>query len=652
MQSINGCYGVVMRRLLFIGMLWLMSAFQTHAISLSPLFSNHMVLQRDKPLRIWGQGPENHPVTIALLDQIYTTQTDTNGHWQVILPAHAAAGPFSLTISADETIAINDVYYGEVWIAGGQSNMEWKLKGDVIGNEQAIASAQQPLIRFFEVPDTLSPVLQSQLPASKWQVATPSTAGRFSAVAWFFALQLQKTEDVAVGIIESNWGGTPAEAWTDIDIVAATPGYEKEAAKVKAKTDWPELLAANEKQQQLKWQRINSPDKTMISHAAAVDYDDEHWQEIDLPNMGPLHHFVWLRKTFTLESVPTASITINLGTIRHSALIFINGQLIAKTHDDNAAPSTDSIHEIATQLLRTGKNVIVIRAANGNSNQVFIGKKQQMWVDIDGHKQPIEKKWRFSNSVEMPMPKVVNYSYTPSFLYNAMIYPLLPYTAQGVIWYQGESNINKHTYYQTLFSNLITNWRTRAQSPNMPFLFVQLAAYLPQQRLQPESAWAYLRDAQRQTLTLGNTSMAVAIDVGDADDLHPKNKRDVGERLWHLAANKIYGIPTVPTGPDFTHIELKQNEIKIYFDNAEGLKTTDNQAVEGFIIAGQDKVFRVAQAFIQGQTVVVSHPDISEPVAVRYAWADNPLANVINNVRLPAVPFRTDAWSASDVRKK
>ncbi|WP_240919884.1 sialate O-acetylesterase [Paraglaciecola sp. 20A4] len=629
-----------------------MATFQTHALSLSPLFSDHMVLQRDKPVRVWGEGPENHSITVTLLNQSYATQTDENGHWQVMLPAHAKAGPFSLTISANKIITINDVYYGEVWIAGGQSNMEWKLKGDVIGNEQAIASAQQPLIRFFDVPDTLSPVLQSQLPASKWQVATPNTVGRFSAVAWFFALQLQKTEDVAVGIIESNWGGTPAEAWTDIDIVAATPGYEKEAAEVKAKTDWPELLAANKKQQELKWQRINSPHKTMISHAAAVNYDDEHWQDIDLPNTGPLHHFVWLRKTFTLESVPPASITINLGTIRHNALIFINGHLIAKTYNDNAAPSTDSIYKIATQLLKAGKNVIAIRAANGTSNQVFIGEKQQMWVDIGGHKQPIEENWRFSNSVEMPMPKVVNYSYTPSFLYNAMIYPLLPYTAQGVVWYQGESNINKHAYYHTLFANLISNWRARAESPNMPFLFVQLAAYLPHKPLQPESKWAYLRDAQRQTLALPNTGMAVAIDVGDAEDLHPKNKRDVGERLWRIAANKIYGIPTVPTGPDFTHFEIKQSEIKIYFDNAEGLKTNGNQAVEGFIIAGQDKVFRVAQAFIHGQTVVVSHPDISEPLAVRYAWADNPLANVINNVRLPAMPFRTDAWSASEVRKK
>ncbi len=497
-----------MRRLLFIGMIYCFTSVQAYALTMSPLFSDHMVLQRDEPVRVWGQGPAHQQVTVILLGKRYQTQAGVDGQWQVMLPAHSKIGPFTLSVIADETITINDVFYGEVWIASGQSNMEWKLKGNVVDHEQEIASANRPLIRFFDVPDTLAASKQIHLPLSQWQLASPDSAGYFSAVAWFFARKLQEHEQVAVGIIESNWGGTPAESWMDLSVVVQTPGYEQDLAKIKMLNDRPEL------------------------------------------------------------------------------------------EDDLAQQS------------------------------------------------------RIRNGTESPKPVLMDYSLTASFVYNAMIHPLLPYTAKGVIWYQGESNVNKHKYYHALFSNLIESWRNRAQAPDMPFLFVQIAAYLPASALQAESEWAYLRDAQRQTLSIANTGMAVAIDVGSANDIHPKQKREVGERLWRQAAAKVYGIPIVASGPDFRQMEIDQNHVVLHFNYAEGFTTRDKEPLQGFIIAGDDRVFRIANAYIKGDTVELSHPEISQPVAVRYAWADNPIANLINGANLPAVPFRTDVWPANEVNTK
>ncbi len=638
-----------MANVILIGILFFIGGMnKVQALTLSPLFSDYMVLQREKPLRIWGQAPPGQKITVSLLGQRYLTQSDHNGNWETVLPAHDKAGPFTLTIDADDSKTIHDVYFGEVWIASGQSNMEWKLKGDVVGNEQEISTANLPLIRFFDIPDTVASTKQRHLPVSHWQVASPKTVGYFSAVAWFFARKLQEQQDVAVGIIESNWGGTPAESWIDLDVVAATPGYAQKSAKVKTRQNWPEILADNEAKSIKKWQRINDLKSASEQDAIGLDYDDSHWQHIELPNKTPLHDFVWLRREFTLKNLPDSPITLSFGDIVQNAFIFINGQHLASED----WKTNESVHAIPAALLRQGRNIITLRVNSDWNNQVTIGKKGQIYLDIDGVKSDISSHWRLNNNIEAPMPKVINYSFTPSFLYNAMIYPLLPYTAKGVIWYQGESNINKHEYYHTLFSNLITNWRERAQAPELPFLFVQISAYLPPSELQPNSKWAYLRDAQRQTLFVPNTGMAVSIDVGSADDLHPKQKRQVGERLWRQAASKVYGLSLVASGPDFVGLSANQGKIELEFNNAEGLSTADNTPLKGFTIAGADKVFRKAIAHIEGSKVIVSHPEINKPVAVRYAWADNPVANLTNNENLPAVPFRTDDWSIEEVKAK
>ncbi|WP_416307283.1 sialate O-acetylesterase [Neptunicella sp. SCSIO 80796] len=615
-------------------------------LQLSPLFSDHMVLQRDKPIHFWGQADPGERVTVKLKDNQVTTLTDAQGQWQLHLPAIGKGGPYLVTVSGKDKIVLNDVYLGDVWIAGGQSNMEWKLDWGVDNIEQEMQDTDYPQIRFFDVPNTVSANKETQLPDSSWQPASKETAGNFSAVAWFFAKQLHQHQDVAVGIIDANWGGTPAEAWTDVEQLTEVPGYQQKAREVIAEDNWPKLLEQNAQREQLKFKLIGDEQAVLATNAYKENYDVSKWQSIPLPNKKPLNDFVWLRKSFVLDHSPQQDATLVLGDLVQEAFIFVNGELIGReTWQDS-----ESRHTLPKAKLHKGNNLLAIRIANSWDNNVMAGRPGEMWLQSDNQKLNLEGDWLFSNNIEQPMPEVVRYSWVPGFLYNAMIHPLLPYTSTGVIWYQGESNVGEHQYYYPLFSTMIRNWRDHADNPELPFLFVQLAAYLKHQKVQPNSAWAYLRDSQKQTLSLDNTGMAVTIDIGNQQDVHPRNKQDVGKRLWLQANNRVYGQANVPGGPDYQQYQIRDDKIIISFKYAEGLASKDNHAIKGFIIAGEDKVFYPGIAKINGETVTVSNPAVKKPVAVRYAWSDYPEVNLVNTQGLPATPFRTDNWPASEVK--
>ncbi|MDC8830198.1 sialate O-acetylesterase [Alteromonas gilva] len=635
-----------MTKRLFTLALSLLSVSVVQAVTLSPLFSDHMVLQRDKAVMVWGDTLPGQSVSVSIDGHTQQVQADSQGLFKLRLTPHSKGGPYQLTVTADQTIVLNDVWYGDVWIAGGQSNMEWNLGDETVGHEQEIALAASRKIRFFDVPNTLSPVPETQLPNSEWLVANQDNAGSFSAVAWFFARQLAQQEDVMVGIIESNWGGTPAEAWTDVKVLSSVEGYQAKAEQVQQTTDWQQQLVTNEQMSQLKWQRIGNTEEAIATGAAGLDFDDSEWPATTLPNVQPFHDFTWLRHHFTLTAAQLEqTIEINLGDIVQNAMVFLNGKLLGTEDWRNS----DSHYVLPASLLNEGRNVFTVRATNDWDNNAFVGKQGQLWRKIGRQKIDIAAQWKVSNKVEAPMPEVKNYSFTPGFLYNAMIHPLLPFTSTGVIWYQGESNVDQQAYYEGLFEAMITNWRDRAGDAELPFLFVQLAAYLQPEPVQPDSAWAYLRDAQRGALSLPATGMAVAIDVGNPDDIHPRNKRPVGERLWRQAATRVYGYDVVDSGPDFRFAEPNGQSLVLHFDNAKGLQTIDGKAPGAFIIAGDDKVFYPASASIEGNTIKVSSASVKAPVAVRYGWADYPNVNLINNQGLPAVPFRSDTWAASTV---
>ncbi|MDN4503906.1 sialate O-acetylesterase [Alteromonadaceae bacterium BrNp21-10] len=631
---------------ILLGLMLMLSTSAIAQITLSPLFSEHMVLQRDKPVRVWGTAAAGQTLSISIAKHQLNTKADSDGNWQVMLPASSKGGPYTLKINADEILSIDDVYFGDVWIAGGQSNMEWKLSWGIDNLEQETLDAEYPQIRVFEVPNIVAHEKQQMLPDASWKLANQKNVMEFSAIAWFFAKHLHQEQNVAVGIIDSNWGGTPAEAWTEVNKLTAVNGYEQRAQEVIKTADWDAVMAENSLQEQRKYQLIGDLDLARATNAYKNDIDLSNWQTVDLPNKQPLHDLVWLRKSFTLDALPTTDSELFLGDLVQNALIFLNDELIA----EESWQDSESRHQIAKDKFVVGDNQITLRVANDWDNNVFAGRPGEMWLQSESQKINLEGQWYVNNKLQPPLPKVKRFSFTPGFLYNAMIHPLLPYTTKGVIWYQGENNVGEHPLYHELFSTMITNWRERAQDASLPFLFVQLAAYLKPQALQPKSPWAYLRDSQRQTLTLPNTAMATTIDIGEADNIHPANKQDVGKRLWLQAKRMVYGQNNVPSGPDYSHHEIDGENVILHFDYAEQLHSNDKLPIKGFIIAGADKQFYPANANIDGEIVRLSHPKVKQPKAVRYAWADYPQVNLVNQQGLPAIPFRTDNWTAEQVQ--
>lgn len=604
------------------------------------IFGDHMVLQHGEPVRFWGWDEAGQGITITLGKLDITTVTNTEGRWEAYLPKQNAGGPYTISITGSDRAEFSDVYFGDVWIAGGQSNMEWKVGDNINRMEEELNDAEYPEIRFFKVDHAISVTPKVDLEQGEWRVATKETVREFSAVAWFFAKHNHIEKEVPVGIIDDNWGGTPAEAWTPTWRLKTVKGYEAAASRfLEPGVDWEARFAENEKLNAEKYRRVEDETEFLKYGAHRYEFDDSLWDEITLPNAEPLKDFVWLRKTFTVEE--PAAARLSFGNPGKFTVAFVNG-----THIYTKIWSDDPrIIEIDESLLRKGKNVIAIRTVEDWDNRTFFGKEGELWIEVGKERISLEGNWKFSNTVEPPLPEVIRYEHSPGTLYNAMINPVAGYTLKGAIWYQGESNVSAHQYYNGLFEAMIEEWRKAWNQGDFPFLFVQLANY--QQRFDhpTDSDWARLQEAQTKTLSLVNTGMACTIDIGDANDIHPRNKQDVGTRLW-LAARKVaYGEQVVYSGPMYRGHVIKGDKIEVSFNHVGGgLVVKNSKGLVGFAIAGTDRKFYWAEAEIVGSRVVLSSPQVKNPVAVRYAWADNPEVSLYNREGLPAVPFRTDNW--------
>ncbi|MBL3655774.1 sialate O-acetylesterase [Fulvivirga sp. 2943] len=610
----------------------------SQSVRLPHIFADHMVLQRDIPLRIWGWNTPDQEVNVKIDSIQATTISDANGKWELLLPPHSAGGPYELEVTSEGTVIFRDVLYGDVWLAGGQSNMEWKIGWKIDNWEEELKDANYPNIRYYEVANELAPDPQSDISSGKWVKASSETAKEFSAVAWFFAKHNHQEKKVPVGIIDSNWGGTPAEAWVDARKLLSIPGYKEEAAHVlDPHIDWEEKVRQNEANQEEKWRIISDKEGAIKTGAQLISYKDNKWEEVDVPTDDPLSDIAWLRKDFKLKNTPQKA-QLYLGDLVQEAMVFVNGKLIA----EEGWQDTTAILEIESGLLKKGKNLVAIRVVNSWDNKVRIGKPGKVWLKAGDEKIDLEGKWKYSNDIEPKVPNVEFYHWKPGFLYNAMIAPLTGYGLKGFIWYQGENNAGQHEYYEGVFKALITDWRVHWKQEYVPFLFVQLANYMQRVEVQPESDWAYLRDAQSGALELPNTGMATIIDIGVAEDIHPRNKQDVGKRLW-LAARKVaYNEDIVYSGPVYSSMQVTGNKAEISFVNTGAGLMVKGSKLEGFIIAGADGEFHKAQAELKGNKVIVTSDLVNAPKAVRYGWADNPKATLYNKEGLPAVPFKTD----------
>jgi len=494
-------------------------------VKLPTLLSDNMVLQRDREVPLWGTADAEEPITVTLGDQQVTTTTNREGRWTVKLPPRPAGGPFELTIAGKNTITLKNVLVGEVWVASGQSNMEWPV-GASANAPQEIAAANFPQIRYFGVQHTVAGQPQSGVNGS-WVECSPATVAGFSAVAYFFGRELHQTLGVPVGLIKSAWGGTPAEAWI------SRSGLESEPALKPLLERWDYACL-----------------QALEEHARSVD---RYFQQITQ----------WVQEA-------------------------------QQSGSPSPMPSAPGLPGTLTSP------------------------------------------WRASG------------------LYNGMIAPLIPYAIRGAIWYQGESNAGRAYQYRTLFPAMIRDWRRAWGQGDFPFLFVQLANFMAPPAEPKESAWAELREAQTMTLQLPQTGMAVAIDIGEANDIHPKNKQDVGKRLALAALANTYGRDVVYSGPLYQSMAIEGNTVRLWFRHlGGGLVAQGGEPLKGFAIAGEDRKFVWAEAKIDGETVVVRSDQVPNPVAVRYAWADNPEGcNLYNRAGLPASPFRTDDWPGVTVNNQ
>lgn len=603
-------------------------------VFLPKFFADHMVFQRNQPIRVWGAGTPGKKVFGKFNNQERETEINDEGHWMIEFDPMAASGPLELEVNGKK---IRDVQIGDVWVAGGQSNMEWVMSAQVEGLQEEIADSDYPLIRFFKIPHDYDAKEKSDVRGGEWRTANADNILNFSAVAWFFAKRNHIEKGVPIGIIESNWGGTPAEGWTSADKLIDFPPYQERSKDLVERNDyWIQEVIDNKVRELKRNDLVTSPQNGEIKGVVNTIFDDSDWQTVNLPGDNPFSDIAWFRKKFTVTNIE--NVTLNLGDIQQMAYIYLNGgRLLFKDNGDAVKEFT-----LPAGMVVKGENLLAVRIVNTWDNAPVLGKSGEFFVKSGGKKISLEGEWKYNNRVEEEIPKVEWYNWRPGMMYNAMIAPIVKYPVKGVIWYQGESNTGEHQYYKQLFSTMIQNWREAWGIGDFPFLFVQLANFMERKEVQPDSNWAFLREAQTQTLELPNTGMAVAIDIGNAGDIHPRNKKDVGLRLWQAAKKVAYGEDVIHCGPSFSKVEKQGEKVLVTFDFAgEGLQLSSGNEVRGFIIAGEDGQFVAAKGKILGPNQVeVSSSKIKNPVEIRYAWADNPETNLYNSLSLPAIPFR------------
>ena len=650
-------------------------------VSVPGIFSDHMVLQRNEPLPIWGFADPGEKVTVAIAGQQIATIADDAGNWRVELDALKAGGPHRLKIKGNNTISIDDVYVGEVWLCSGQSNMEWRV-ASANNAEAEMAAADLPMIRMYTAERTLSATPQPNV-AGQWQVCTPDNVGHFSAVGYFFGRSLYKELDVPIGLVHSSWGGSRAEPWTPREALLTNPRYTEQikevdrqvAAMLKNKdqaiADYEEAMKVYRKALILWVHDINNGGTGLKEDWASAEGDDNDWHPAVVPGAweawsdGELTSFdgvVWFTRTVDIpEAWAGKNLALHLGAIDDLDKTFFNGEEVGSTGLD--VPwhwTTERKYAVPGELVSAGKATLTVRIIDTGGAGGFNGPAEQMTLAPldDENAQPIKldgEGWRYRVDFSMaksprptepadPTQAGATFS-TPAAMYNAMLHPLVPYGLRGAIWYQGESNAGESEAYRELLPLMIQGWRDVWHKPDMPFGIVQLANYMNATDKPNEGGWAFLRDAQLHTFkTVDNTGLAVIIDIGQADDIHPRNKQDVGDRLARWALSQVYGKSLVWSGPIYKTMQIKDGKIYLDFDHVgSGLKTSDGKPVGGFAIAGEDGQYVWADARIEGDQVVVWSDSIKEPVSVRYGWANNPdRVNLINAEGLPASPFRTD----------
>ncbi len=613
-----------------------------------------MVLQRGIVDPIWGWSTPGQAITVSMGGRRARAVAGADGKWMARIGPFAAGGPYALTVSGPQTVTLHNVLMGDVWICSGQSNMEFGI-GNAVNSAQEIASADRPNIRLFKVKDVAANSPRETLGVNEaeghWQVCSPKTVAMggwngFSAVGYFFARDLQQLVPVPIGLIESNWGGTIAEAWASAQALNTMPDFAPAVASLQKSVAAAQAdPATNDNTYETDiaaWYLKHDPGSSAATYAdPALDIAPwkkmllpQLFQDAGVPELANTNGVVWFRRTFDLPAGSQGKDAVLHLLADDNDTTWVNGTQVGATSGFN----TPRAYTIPARLLKPTGNVVAVRVLD-------TGGKGGIWGDatglnlqvLGGATMSLSGPWSYRKGADLPPqnnnPNVV------TVLYNGMIAPLIPFGIKGALWYQGESNSGRARQYQTLLPTMIQDWRSRFGVGDFPFLIVQLAGWKP-----GGSAWPELQEAQMMTAQrVPNAGIATAIDVGDETDIHPKNKQDVGRRLALVAQARVYGGQNEYYGPLYKSMKVEGSAIRLSFTHlGGGLVARDGKPLASFTIAGADNNFVAADARIEGDTVVVSSPQVLAPAAARYAWDSYPQTSLYNKAGLPAFPFRTD----------
>ncbi|NCF86095.1 MAG: DUF1080 domain-containing protein [Verrucomicrobiaceae bacterium] len=618
---------------------------------LHPLFSDHAVLQRDGDIRIWGWTTPGEKVRVQIGPEQREGTAGADGRWLVSVKAPKTGGPYELEGDGAKKIRRKNILIGDVWLCSGQSNMEWSVANSNNPREE-IAKGSHSQIRLFTVPKQIAAAPVDSI-ESAWQECQPETVKNFSAVGYYFGRALREHDaKVPIGLVHSSWGGTIAEAWTSGDSLMALPDFQDAVSDVKAwaredSANTPEARESKYQEKLAKWWKDNDTEGAAKAQEA---YDSSAWPVMAVPGnwedsvLPDFDGLVWFRKVVTLpDSWVGKDLELSLGAIDDDDVTYVNGVEVGSVSGWNQK----RFYKVAAEHWQSGDNLIAVRVLDTSGGGGFHGEASGMRLKPITRVQepPIVLAGYWEYEVSKPFsemtPRPNRFGGNPNVttvLYNGMIAPLVPMTIKGAIWYQGESNANRPTQYRTLLPTMITDWRKQFDVGNFPFHIVQLANFMTRETSPQESTWAALREAQALTAQHDpNVGLAVAIDIGEAGDIHPRNKQDVGKRL----AMAERGL----SRPVYRAMEVKGSAVRLKFDHGQGL--TSNGKLHGFAIASSDKKYVWANAEIQGEDVIVTAPQVRQPIAVRYGWGNNPKCTLYNGKGLPAVPFRTDVEAAT-----
>jgi len=645
-------------RLLIPALLGALAANAQAEVRLAQVFGDHMVLQRDRPIRVWGWAAPGHTLTVELAGRQASAKAGGDGRWTAQLPALKAGGPYRLRVQGDGEVERSDILIGDVWLLGGQSNMEWPLATTDTG-PQEVASPQDAQLRHLRVPLRASLQPEADIGPAAWAVAEAGQVGDFSAVGYHFARQMLTAQGVPIGLVNTAWGGSHLETWMRRDAALADPdlaptmkalpadnaGFaraqrERVAARVAAWQPGLPLQGVDAKG----WSAAGDIDRDWPTLQAPQVWEDQGLAELD--------GVVWMRRKVELSAAQAAGTAeLHLAKVDDCDEVWVNGRNVG----GRCGYDLPRRYALPAGLLKAGANWIAVRITDTGGGGGFHGDAAAMRLDTPAGAVPLAGAWR-ARVEQISAASGPTANDAPSLAHNGLIAPLNGLAVRGVLWYQGESNTGRAAAYADGFQRLIRDWRAQFNAPDLPFFFVQLASFLPLQNNRPgHGGWAELRESQGRALALPHTGMAVAIDVGDADDIHPRNKRTVGQRLAALALHDL-GLRAAPaSGPRFAGAEVRGSELWLRFkDTAGGLRTARaGEAPRGFVLAGADRRFVAATARIAGDHVVLSSPAVAAPVAARYAWVDNASeANLVGGDGLPAAPARSDDWALETLGKR